>query len=1449
MPKYGAIKFRASELKSFEEKFKGIKTEILLKYGLFSDFADKDLTIFLFIFKNYGSRIAYNIKYVKKFNKKYNMNKNLQKKFFTKQISLLFMFLYCKDKSNNIKTEPDIIKYELRFKNIYKDLFSLIDNIYYSAKSNNNKNIKSIFDIDDIFQIIQLNLLLGLNDLLNKNYIFNESIKYLTKIYLQNEEHENINDFLKLIMLQLYANLSKTLKNLNFLKRDKDLNNFSILEITNFLICPKIDVNLNGLIMETLNLIYKFNYSSYISDFILNKIKECFYELKPNNIKNIIKCIKNLNALMQFLINLFDGEENEKFDLYQPSSYFIFGGNEESGIKCSPNTDLFKKNFTLIFSFKINEMIDDIIYPLITYATFGNKNEIIINISIYNKKLRFYTQAEEKLREIADVYTNTSYLVIFEFKLSGILKDKLIVHINNQKYEFYLNNLNNKSKCLLKIGYIDKNNLSRKDKIFLKSQNYNGIIGTIIQFSNIFDDKNFIQNLFKMKGRYDLILLLDKKANFSNYYNYENNQYFLDDDINNAKKYFIDISKKITQNFQYSICPLAIINNLNQNTNFFTQDIYNKGTKNIAKDTFSDFNTLVIPNSKSLATYAKKHQKSLSVFLEYADIGILNLIVEYFYNLLKMLINNSKEEKAELVKNIYDVLSLIFQIIFKILKNFNLEHPANRIDILGFSIKKLFSLLASIKPLDQNLMSIILDLGKKTIAYSKEYLPIKSQEIISSFLFKIIFLIFNSKFLIISSYSNSKLLFEYVNSLANNYDLNNEDFMKGLLSFSYILVPESFDKYNNRKLGTTNKSNKEYKKLKTEYKKLIIHIIQNTSNLKLYSCFINEVIENKVSSWKEKYILIKLYYKFHIVQILYKNQDEKDSNISILNIFKKDKNNKKDNYSEKDILKDYQICLLKLIEISDSIAQKDEISIELLKVIFIVLIYEHKAIIPLNIYNENNDNNLKIKRSDKQITTIKSVKSEDSFLENINYFSNISFNSTSFGSKLGKVEEIEKNNEKILSYSSVEEKDISNQSSDVQENKININKEFYIFDSILNSKNISIYIVRTFFVFLCDKLDKKEKFKFVKNIDGDSASTKDYINKFDRHKKLLLYHFIILLENINDERVLEPSMELIFEFLNNNLYAYLKDFDDIIQKSIFFHLFESKSIFNNFFHFCINNEILKDEEFKNYIIDSIKYINKNLLLYHPKHYLNSFIKHLIKYECPETFLIINHISLTFIEMLKLEDSKSNTIFIQNLIKYISTLLKSFQRYSNSLKKLLVKNNLELFYCIQNFINEITKIDLFFEPNLYVINQSLSSNKKENKKDENIIQTSKAKLINIEIINLNLFEIALMSVYLLWRAQDEDKNIIKICIEYISKNNQQMMINGDYIVYFLDLINPYFNIMNKFLAKTVPEKINNIANKEFKNLKKNDLQTLREIKIVSIYLFLLLIKYQSFFVFY
>ena len=106
-----------------------------------------------------------------------------------------------------------------------------------------------------------------------------------------------------------------------------------------------------------------------------------------------------------------------------------------------------------------------------------------------------------------------------------------------------------------------------------------------------------------------------------------------------------------------------------------------------------------------------------------------------------MLINNLRDEKIDLVDEIYEVLSLIFKGIFKILKFFNLEHFSDSIDTFGFSIKKLFGLLFDIKPLNESLTNVIVVTGKQLISYSNEYVLIKSQKIIINFLSKLIILL------------------------------------------------------------------------------------------------------------------------------------------------------------------------------------------------------------------------------------------------------------------------------------------------------------------------------------------------------------------------------------------------------------------------------------------------------------------------------------------------------------------------------------------------------------------------------------------------------------------------------------------------------------------------------------------------------------------------------------
>ena len=453
MSKKNGIILKDFDINNFIEKFKIIKNEILIKNNIFPNIDETGVKTFIFILKNFGFKMAYYMKYISKINLKFIIKGNLSKTFLRNKISLLFIFFYCKNKSNNINNEKDNAKTETNFKKIYKNIFNIIDNLHFS-KVNNNINNNSLLDICDIFQLIQLNLLLGFNDLPNKSYFLNKSIHYLNKIYFSNENDENIQPYLKTIISQIYANLSNSEKNLNFLKREKNSDNFAILEITNFLVSSKLNKNLDGLIIEILNLIYKNNYSSLLSDYILNKIKEGFYELEPNNIKYILRNVQNLYGLMIFLNNLFNDEENEKLDPYMPSSYFVFGGSDQSGIKYNPNNEILRKNFTLIFSFKINQIIGDIIYPLISFVTYGGKYEVIFNLSIQNQKLKYYYQGEQNLKDIVEIYSNTSYLVIIEYSSSGILKDKMKIYVNNQKYDINLKNLNIKAKCSLTIGYL-----------------------------------------------------------------------------------------------------------------------------------------------------------------------------------------------------------------------------------------------------------------------------------------------------------------------------------------------------------------------------------------------------------------------------------------------------------------------------------------------------------------------------------------------------------------------------------------------------------------------------------------------------------------------------------------------------------------------------------------------------------------------------------------------------------------------------------------------------------------------------------------------------------------------------------------------------------------------------------------------------------------------------------
>ena len=204
MPKINGFDlFVEFSINEYLEQLKKIKTEIIFRNILTSTTNEKKIKIFKYIIKNFGKKFFYNIYYISKKNSKLKINSKLSKNFLINKISILSMFFYMQTKSPNISNEEDINIYEWKFKKRYKIFFNLIDNIY-NSKLNNNK---SILDIGDVFEIIRLNLLLGLNDLINKSYIFNESIHYLINFFFANETNKNIQSYLNLIISQIYTNI------------------------------------------------------------------------------------------------------------------------------------------------------------------------------------------------------------------------------------------------------------------------------------------------------------------------------------------------------------------------------------------------------------------------------------------------------------------------------------------------------------------------------------------------------------------------------------------------------------------------------------------------------------------------------------------------------------------------------------------------------------------------------------------------------------------------------------------------------------------------------------------------------------------------------------------------------------------------------------------------------------------------------------------------------------------------------------------------------------------------------------------------------------------------------------------------------------------------------------------------------------------------------------------
>ena len=1409
---------------------------------------EKDLNLFHLILKLTDNNSLSIIDFIVNSTNKNYKTKDISRKeeirlFLIKEILLLFKYISLNDSENTKK-----------YTDLYLNLYKLILKVHNSYK---------LTKINDIIEIIRYNILISLNDIMNKNYIFNCSINFMIELYksINNKKKKDENEIkilnTSLIKLfeTIYENLSKNQKNLRFFQRYEDINDLALF---NTIICYKkiesedediLNNNeemkkLNDIISKIILLVFSFNCSKLINEILLNDIKEGYFELKKGNDIKIKNIINLLSSKIYLINNIYINEKKylEK-DLYFPKKYFIFNNSPYSGIDYNPEFDLFNYNFILMFSFRLSDNTKN--YPLISFISgenVNNENEILFNISLLNKRINILFQNEYQESSDIEIQNNKSYFVIIEYYKGeyGFEKIKLIINNNEERKYIELGLIYYDKKILVKVGYITDELKLQNSALENLNLNYEGIMGPVIIFpdinnkfqENISKEENdiFLDHINMLFGFYDNIIYSDKNCDLNHLYLYEDYKIITSQNFIKTNSYFnsyfYNLFNKEGIKEYYIISPLSILNTNENNTKIFMDNIngIKKITKNIDIDTF--FNTLSIPSKYTEATYAKLNLNSLQNFIENDGFNLLTLILEYYYNLLKMIINYSQyENKISIVNDINNALIPIFDIITNIIMFFQINIFSNELDTFGFSLMKVINLLGDVKPLNSKLIkNLIKNIVSLNSFYNENISNNKISQIVHNFINKIFTLICSPKYYDTDNFEQMKKIFRLFHEiLINNYELMNNDTFLSILQFSFVLDIE-IDEDDNEK---------EFKLMKGEYKSLIELIIKQNESIPFYLEFLKNVFQKNISI-KIKYKLVKLFYKSNeAISLLYnifnddkieKNDDNKDK--SFWNIFtnKKEPDKKIINMVYDDnLISKYDNVLTKILSMRYQNNPLNEKYHELLKSILIQLIYEQALYSskknPEDKFYFFSEENLTKKKEDIKKGTNNIRTSIHQKSKSIKEMAKLRKSShlpegfkTTFSSLFGSINETDKKNSETIQY---------------------------LFDKILEGNNMTFYVVKSLFCCLFDKWDRNDKFNFLKNNTDIKFETFDSnFGNFTRNKKELLSELIDFIMCINNKDDMKKSLKLIFSFLEKciNDYKSIEKIKNIplynirYYKKIFFHIFESKSLMDKLFEFCLsNNNKYITEDLRQFLILNIINICNNVLEYHPRPFIFSFLKILLKNkdisnnnvyylfqgiiefvvkniqkDCEVTEKENSEINIEE-KSLKLENleekeeeaetenesekenTEINSYLYYNEIRLINSLIKLFTDYQIEIQILLIQNNFAFLNCLQSLVIAFCSSKFIYDLKLYIFHPI------------SLIQDNSEKL------NSNYNTNSTISSFLSINSKEDDKIKEKIEVKILQSLESKILSNQILIINIIELI-----FLTMYILWTIPSNDNNLG---------------------------------------
>ena len=1409
----------------------------------------KDMILFSIILKQITKKKLIDLKYIAKHSKqsKIKNKKIVIKNYYKKQFTLCFIYFY--EYHNNDK--------------LYHKLFQFMN--YFKTNS--------IFDEADILDLIYFNINFILLEIKNSdNYLtfnkcslFNISLDYLVQI-ISSEFGGKAIDILFNILNTIFQFISENKNILFFFKKEDNKNKNQYISIIKISEINYFQYFLNNkekekvkkiknIINEILYLIYCFNINKVFTDYLLSNIKDGFTELKGENYSKE-KLIYSLNKLSNQINSINDifNKENEIIskrdkDIYMPKRYFVFNNSKKSGIIYNPKISITSYNFILIFSFKQTESKENILYPLFSLI---DEENIIFGIYLKNGRINLILKNDNIHEFEKEINLNKSHLIIIQYTKNNIKNDKFEIFINGEKLKSTNFWRTKRSNANINIGFISEK-INKKPEYKDFTNNFIGIIGPIIFFNNKIEEEGFIDNVFKLKDCYDILLHLNSYTLIYNDINNEEINSIKDD----LKNYFFNISKKIDDNILFIISPISIIkdyqisnfnsNNDDDNNLDFIENIYNKNDFN--KDVnnssvISSFSTLAPPFLFNGGTYPSQELSSAFIFIQNDGFHIIALHFEYCYNILRMLIsiNDKKENNNRNNSSIYYYINKaicpLFNLINHIIKPVSniIFQYRDSLDTIGFSLYKIFKILINKGPLSSELLSntyqFLLNLH---IIYMKKINNNESKNIVLNFMNKILVMLCDIKFFDINKYKEfDEYLVVFKTILKNNENLINSEILDLLLDFDFILDKKHFE------------NNNEYKQMKQDYKKLLMIFVGQIYSINLHHEYIQKVCGNKENNILIKYKLMKIYYLYNNIKYIFSQENNNNFAEEKMNYpLKKNKNkNTLFNTLQKEIIfKEYKKQLNILINNHNSIIVNEENLkyLELLKSIFIQLIYEQAVfIVPskldINYLETNlllseiriaffNSDDLIQKKSKNNINNSNRREfysfSIDNDIEIIGEYSNpierkpteINNNFTRKKAKHKSIESPE--NIDLISLNTNNYNINSNEKKNLK--VYGLFDELIIYDddgSLREDSKLSFFIIKSLFGCLCDTWDKSYKLKFIKDIDDSSYENFNMcFNDFNNFKQKLFFQFIHLLDYIQNLDLYQKLIKLIYSFINQAT-IYKSNQNDLNSRRIFIHLFENKATMLYLFNKLSNQneKINNNENLEKYIETvNINLIN-NLFNFHPKPFIFSYIKNSFKNNNKYVVNIIKYIvDFTIKDLKKDEENNSNNSIISfyyfNRIRFINTIKKCFQKYKNNSQFLLYEDKYYLFNILQNLIEEYSKSYIIFDSKIYTYNpKSLvyiydkangdTFDEEEMQKDEEYIKTIKyeeTKLINNEGLFVLIVELSLDIIYLFSTVKGEINDVATTLNKnkFIEKIFELFYQENHFISYYIDLHNEFF----------------------------------------------------------